>query len=600
MLRSLLFLTGLATVVRADDRPQYVPGRYIIQLKPGSDAGAIAAHHEAVRSLARRDNGAAQARANPLERRNPQCKVVTITETVYGDVPAPTSTVAAAAYTPGADIDNAVKRTFTVGQGNFHAYVGNFDQQVIKEIEKLPNVVCVEPDEYVYLPGNWPIAGPNPYPVAGGSASSSAGGDAASSAGGHAASSAGGHAASSAGGSASNSAGGSASSSAVDAESTCTENESTHPTGSSYQSGKISTPGSLQPTPYPGKYPTGNDTSSASPTLTASAAAVPTSSATAIPSHISSNGTTPNNSTSLMTERSTSIWNLDDLSHKAGVEGSTSYTYVYDESAGKGQTAYVFDTGIRSTHSEFEGRVRFGINALTNSTEGAANGNNDNTGHGTHIAGTLGGKTYGVAKKVALVDVKVFDAGSATMSSILAGLDWAFKDVQIRGTIETAVFSMSFGARTSSTTLDAAVKALYEYGILTVVAAGNENKEIGNTSPARLAESFTVGYTNQQRQRVDSSSGVQGSNYGPELDVWAPGYKIVSADYLSDDGTRVESGTSMATPLVSGLVCYLRAKESGLGTPKAATNRILALATNGVVGDVKDSKNVLVYNGSGQ
>lgn len=550
MLRSLLFLTGLAAVVRADDRPQYIPGRYIVQLKPGTDLSAIDAHHEAVRRLGRRDNGAAHAPANPLEKRNPQCKVVTVTETVYGNVPAPSAT--AAAYSPGADIDNAVKRTFTVGHGNFHAYVGNFDEQVIKEIEKLPNVVCVEPDEYVYLPGNWPIAGNNPYPVA--------------------------------------------------AQSTGTKSGSSYPTGSGYQGGYISTPGSSRPTAYPGKYPTGNDTASAFPTYTASAAVVPTSSASAsaTPSQSATNGTTPTNSTSLMTQQSTSIWNLDDLSHKDGVEGSTSYTYVYDQSAGEGTTAYVFDTGIRSTHEEFEGRVRFGINALTGSTDGAADGNNDNTGHGTHVAGTLGGKTYGVAKKAFLVDVKVFDTGSATMSAILAGLDWAFQDVQVQNTFTTAVFSMSFGARTSSTTLDAAIKALYDYGILTVVAAGNDNKEIGNTSPARLAESFTVGYTNQQRQRVDSSSGVVGSNYGPELDVWAPGYEIVSADYLSDTGSRIESGTSMATPLVSGLVCYLRAKESGLGTPKAVTDRILALALNGVVGDVKDSANVLVYNGSGQ
>jgi len=178
-------------------------------------------------------------------------------------------------------------------------------------------------------------------------------------------------------------------------------------------------------------------------------------------------------------------------------------------------------------------------------------------------------------------------------------LDWAFKDVQIQGTLKTAVFSMSFGARTSSTTLDAAIKALYDYGILTVVAAGNEDKEIGNTSPARLAESFTVGYTNQQRQRVNSSSGVQGSNYGPELDVWAPGYQIRSADWQSDTGSRIESGTSMATPLVSGLVCYLRALEGGLDTPEVVTARILALAEKGVVGDVKDSSNDLVYNGNG-
>jgi oryzin len=567
MLRALLFLTGLAAVVCADDRPKYVPGRYIVQLKPGADAGAIDAHHEAVRSLARRDRVARHAQANPLEKRDSQCKVVTVTATVTENAPAPSTT--SNAYTPGADLDNAVKRTFTVGHGNFHAYVGNFDEQVIKEIEKLPNVVCVEPDEYVYLGDDWPIAGNNPYPVAGGSASHSAG---------------------------------YVQSSSTSRSGSAYPSASGYPGASAYQSGYISTPGSAHSTGSPqpsGKYPTGNDTVSSRPTASAIAASVPLSSNSATSSQPSTNGTIPNTSSNLNTQQN-SIWSLGDLSHKHGVDNSTGYTYVYEPSAGEGTTAYVFDTGIRSTHEEFEGRVRFGINALTNSTTGAADGNNDGTGHGTHVAGTLGGKTYGAAKKVALVDVKIFDTGSATMSSILAGLDWAFKDVQTQGTLTTAVFSMSFGARTSSTTLDAAIKALYDFGILTVVAAGNENKKIGNTSPARLAESFTVGYTNQQRQRVDSSSGTMGSNYGPELDVWAPGYEIVSADYLSDTGSRVESGTSMATPLVAGLVCYLRALESGLGSPKAVTDRILALAENGVVGDVKDSKNVLVYNGSGQ
>lgn len=574
MLRSLLFLTGLAAVVRADDRPKYVPGRYIVQLKPGSDADVISAHHEAVRRIARRDNAAPQQpQANPLEKRHDQCKVVTVTATVTENAPAPSAT--GSSYTPGADLDDSVKRTFAVGHGNFHAYVGNFDEQAIKEIEKLPNVVCVEPDEYIYLGDDWHIPGNNPYPVAGGSPPHSAA---------------------------------NAQSTSTSGSGSAYQSGAVYPSGSGYQagsahqSGYISTPGSSKPTGAPipsGKYPTGNNTASANPTVGASAVSGSVSSLPTSTGSPSTNGSTPSNSSSLTTQQN-SIWSLDDLSHKNGIKGSSGYTYLYDASAGEGQTAYVFDTGIRSTHEEFEGRVRFGINALTNSTTGAADGNNDGTGHGTHVAGTLAGKTYGVAKKTELVDVKIFDTGSATMSSILAGLDWAFKDVQIRGNLHTAVFSMSFGARTSSQTLDAAIKALYDFGILTVVAAGNENKEIGNTSPARLPEAFTVGYTNQQRQRVDSTSGVAGSNYGPELDVWAPGYEIRSADWQSDTGSRVESGTSMATPLVSGLVCYLRALEGGLGTPKAVTERILALGEKGVVGDVKDSSNVLVYNGSGQ
>ena len=349
-------------------------------------------------------------------------------------------------------------------------------------------------------------------------------------------------------------------------------------------------PGTARPT---GSYPFGNTTSPSAVANSVSSSIVPSS--TGIPIF---NGTTPSLNSSLVTQDNC-IWSLDDLSHKNGIPANGSYSYIYDSSAGQGTTAYVFDTGIRGTHEEFGGRVRFGINALTNSTVGAADGNNDQAGHGTHVAGTLGGKTYGVAKKVQLVDVKVFDTGSATMSSILAGLDWAFKDVQIQRNLETAVFSMSFGARTSSTALDASIKALYDFGILTVVAAGNDNSEIGNTSPARLPQAFTVGYTNQQRQRVDSSSGVQGSNYGPELDIWAPGYQIESASYLSDTGVLTESGTSMATPMVSGLVCYLRAAEGGLGTPDLVTKRILALADKGVVKDARDSANVLVYNGNG-
>ena len=591
MLRSFVFLTSLAaSVAGAEDRPKYVPGRYIIQLKPGTDSSAINAHHEAVRRLASRRTPAvdpAPKQANVFEKRDSVCaSIVTVTATATVTENAPAApTTPGSIPTPGADINQAVKRTFTVGHGNFNAYVGNFDEHVVKEIGKLKDVLSVEPDEYIYLPGSWPIAGNNPYPVADCSGSSSAAqpqytpGSGSGSGSGYAGPSGSGYLPSGSGYQASGSG-----YQPVETPSTKTPGYSAGPTGS---------PSNPSGAPYPsGAYPINNNTTSPSAivnTIQPSSSAKPAQ---------PSNGTTPINST--LTTQEHSIWSLADLSHKNGVSNSSSsYSYIYSPTAGLNTTAYIFDTGIRSTHSEFEGRVRFGINALTNSTISASNGNNDGTGHGTHVAGTLGGKTYGVARKAELVDVKVFDTGSATMSSILAGLDWAFKDVQINGDPATAVFSMSFGARTSSTALDSAIKALYDFGILTVVAAGNDNSLIGNTSPARLAESFTVGYTNKQRQRSDSSAGIQGSNYGPELDVWAPGFDIVSADYLSDDGVRTESGTSMATPLVSGLVCYLRALEGGLGSPEEVTGRILELGEKGVVGDVRGSANVLVYNGSG-
>lgn len=291
--------------------------------------------------------------------------------------------------------------------------------------------------------------------------------------------------------------------------------------------------------------------------------------------------------------QSPSIWSLGDLSHKQA--GSTEY--VYDGSAGKGMTAYIFDTGIRLTHQEFEGRARFGINGVTNSTD-PSNASKDTDGHGTHCAATVGGKTYGAAKKASLVDVKVFDGATGSISAILSGIQWAVADVIARGAQGTSVFSMSLSAENSSI-MDAAVLAAYNAGILSVVAAGNENKAIANTSPARLPQAFTVGMTQPNRGRVNIITDIYGSNFGPEMDVFAPGRDIVSASHLSDTGTALKTGTSMATPLVAGLVSYLRALEGGLGSPDAVTARILQLALKGVVGDPRGSPNVLVNNGSG-
>ncbi|KAF3045634.1 hypothetical protein E8E12_010849 [Didymella heteroderae] len=301
----------------------------------------------------------------------------------------------------------------------------------------------------------------------------------------------------------------------------------------------------------------------------------------------------PLESRALVTQ-SPSIWSLGDVSHKAA--GATEY--VYDGSAGEGTTAYIFDTGIRLTHQEFEGRARFGIDAIRNSSDTGL-GSKDTDGHGTHCAATVAGKTYGVAKKASLVDVKVFDGATGSVSSTLTGIQWAVNDVLRRGAQKTSVFSMSLSARTSSTLMDDAVKAAYNAGILSVVAAGNENAPIGNTTPARLPEAFTVGMTQPDRGRVNIIADIYGSNYGPEMDVFAPGRDIVSASHLSDTGTATKTGTSMATPLVAGLVCYLRALEGGLVSPKQAADRVLQLALRGVVGDPKGSPNLLVNNGSG-
>jgi oryzin len=146
------------------------------------------------------------------------------------------------------------------------------------------------------------------------------------------------------------------------------------------------------------------------------------------------------------------------------------------------------------------------------------------------------------------------------------------------------------------------VLAAYNQGILSVVAAGNDDQPAAHNSPARLPQAFTVGMTQPDRRRVHVIDGIFGSSYGPELDVFAPGRDIVSASNLSDGGNRTETGTSMAAPLVAGLVCYLRGLEGGgsLGTPDEVTGRILELAIPGVVGDPKGSPNLLVNNGSGR
>ncbi|KAK7710181.1 hypothetical protein SLS64_002294 [Diaporthe eres] len=295
-----------------------------------------------------------------------------------------------------------------------------------------------------------------------------------------------------------------------------------------------------------------------------------------------------------LTTQADSIWSLGDLSHLEA--GATEY--VYDETAGEGTTAYVLDTGIRLSHDEFEGRASFGINGVTGST--TPNGtNSDTAGHGTHVAATIVGKTYGVAKKAKVIDVKVFEGDTGSTSAILTGITWAVNDIKSKGTQGKSVLNMSLAGR-DVPALDNAVLAAYNEGILSIVAAGNDNQPANETSPARLPESFTVGMTQADRARVNIIDGIYGSAYGPELDVFAPGRDIVSASHLSDTGSRSATGTSMATPLVAGLVCYLRGLEGGFGTPKEVTDRILELAIPDVVADPKGSPNLLVNNGSGR
>ncbi|OJJ94874.1 hypothetical protein ASPACDRAFT_48324 [Aspergillus aculeatus ATCC 16872] len=282
----------------------------------------------------------------------------------------------------------------------------------------------------------------------------------------------------------------------------------------------------------------------------------------------------------LITERN-APWGLGCISHR----GQTSTDYVYDDSAGIGTYAYIVDTGILSSHDEFSGRVLLAYNA-------AGGQHVDGVGHGTHVAGIIGGRTYGVAKRATLVSVKVFVGESSSTSVILDGFNWAVNDIVSKNRTSKSVINMSLGGSYSSTFNDA-VENAFDEGVLSVVAAGNENRDAARTSPASAPDAVTVAAINRRNSRSNFS------NYGAFVDIFAPGEDILSSWIGSDTTTRSISGTSMATPHVAGLTMYLMALEN-LSTPAAVTARLKALATRNVVTNTAGSPNLLAYNGNGR
>ncbi|KAK3900681.1 serine protease [Staphylotrichum tortipilum] len=242
-----------------------------------------------------------------------------------------------------------------------------------------------------------------------------------------------------------------------------------------------------------------------------------------------------------------------------------SQTYVFDSSAGQGITAFVVDTGVRVTHEEFEGRATFAANFIDNVDA-------DQQGHGTHVAGTIGGKTFGVAKKVNIVAVKVLGAdGAGSRTSVLSGMQFVADNATAMGLAGKAVMNMSLGGGFSRA-LNAAINRIEAAGVVPVVAAGNEDQDTANTSPGSAEAAITVGALNQ----TDDTRAFF-SNFGPLVDVFAPGVSVLSANNGSDTATAVLSGTSMASPHVAGLAAYLMALE-GITGVQAVSDRIKELA----------------------
>jgi subtilisin family serine protease len=271
-------------------------------------------------------------------------------------------------------------------------------------------------------------------------------------------------------------------------------------------------------------------------------------------------------------------WGLDRIDQRS-LPLSDAYT---TSNTGAGVRAYIIDTGVRFDHAELGGRAVSGYDAVDG---GSAD---DCNGHGTHVAGTVGGSTYGVAKSVALIAVRVLDCGgSGSWSGVISGIDWVTANH-----VKPAVANMSLGGG-GNTSVDAAVRSSIAAGVTYAIAAGNGNvagiaQDACKYSPARVAEAITIGATDKTDKKAPWS------NYGNCVDFFAPGVSITSAWSTSSSATNTISGTSMATPHATGVAAlFLQTNTAAL--PQQVRDALYSDTTKGIVSSSRTANNHLLF-----